>query len=160
MKRITVMIMLAVFAIATSGCVKGVLNPYSEKFKCPDGFDGECTTVSDAYNKSLSEQPKEEAFSPMVKKKSNTKAPTKESNEKYEYQKELYKELTGLIKQPVTPVMMPSKQVRVLIPGYTDEDNNYFAPRYVYFIARTAKWTLPTDGGIVKDKDAFSIDNQ
>jgi conjugal transfer pilus assembly protein TraV len=125
------------------GCANSLLNPYSEEFNCPKGFDGECTSVKDAYRKSFNPS---EAFSPMVKNENaekEEKTGKKENSEEYSYKEELYKELSGLIKNPSTPMLIPSRQMRVLIPGYVDKENLYYGHRYIYFVVRDAKWALP-----------------
>jgi conjugal transfer pilus assembly protein TraV len=126
-----------------SGCANSVLNPYSDEFLCPDGFPGECASVKKAYKESFKSDQSSESFSPMVKNKS-AKPEETPRKEEYSYKEELYKELAGLIRDPVTPVLVPSKQMRVLIPGYTEKDNLYYGHRYIYFIARDPHWTLPT----------------
>jgi conjugal transfer pilus assembly protein TraV len=127
-----------------SGCAGSVLNPYEDDFLCPDGFPGKCASVKKAYKESFkTSDGSSESFSPMVKNKSS-KPKENPQKEQYSYKEELYKELAGLIKEPATPVLAPSKQMRVLIPGYTEKENVYYAHRYIYFIARDPHWTLPT----------------
>ena len=64
--------------------------------------------------------------------------------EEYNYKRALYEELAGLIQDPSTPVLVPSKQIRVLIPGYVADSNLYYGHRYVYFEATAPRWVLPT----------------
>ncbi len=129
--------LLPILILLLLGCANSLLNPYSDDFKCPPGYDGDCTTVTNAYNRSF----KDEAFSPMVKQEKPTQ-PIYRGKERYSYQEELYKELAGLIRDPETPYLVPAKQLRVLIPGYVDKDENYYGHRYIYFIARPQKWAL------------------
>jgi conjugal transfer pilus assembly protein TraV len=127
---------LIVAALLLNACA--IFNPYDDDYLCPDGFPGDCSSVKEAYKKSMGNN--DESFSPMVK----NKAPAENDSlddEQYRYKEELYKELSGLIKKPATPVLIPSKQLRVLIPGYVDSDI-YYGHRFVYFTARKARWAL------------------
>jgi conjugal transfer pilus assembly protein TraV len=121
-----------------------VLNPYDSEFMCPDGFAGECASVKKAYEKSFNSD--DESFSPMVKNKKKPDSEGKKDksyDERYRYEQALYKEMAGLIEQPATPVLIPSKQLRVLIPGYVDEKQGvYYGHRYAFFTARKASWAL------------------
>ena len=53
----------------------------------------------------------------------------------------MYKELTGLIDSPETPVIAPSKVMRVMILPYKN-GNTLYMNRYVYFIADEPAWVL------------------
>jgi conjugal transfer pilus assembly protein TraV len=124
------------------------LHPYHEDFMCPDGDPGTCASVKTAYKESF--RPSSEDFSPMVKDKSNKPASEKDARagegnqEEYNYKRALYEELAGLIQDPSTPILVPSKQIRVLIPGYVADGNLYYGHRYVYFEATSPQWVLPT----------------
>jgi conjugal transfer pilus assembly protein TraV len=135
-KKISLTIVAACVLLWLSACA--IVNPYDDEFLCPDGYPGDCSSVKEAYKKSLSNN--DESFSPMVKNKPPVESNTA-GDEEYRYKEELYKELGGLIKQPATPVLIPSKQLRVLIPGYVDNDI-YYGHRFVYFTAREARWAL------------------
>ena len=140
--RRRLVIFLGILLFGVTGCAGSVLNPYENEFMCPNGFPGECASVKTAYKKSF--VPSEsESFSPMVKTKTAEPGNAAAQKEEYTYKGELYKELAGLIKDPVTPVLVPSKQMRVLIPGYS-EKGLYYSYRYIYFIARQPQWMLPT----------------
>ncbi|MEO8755268.1 MAG: TraV family lipoprotein, partial [Casimicrobiaceae bacterium] len=52
-----------------------------------------------------------------------------------------YRELAGLIENPVTPLVQPPKVLRTLIVSYSAGDALYM-PRYVYYIAEDAKFVL------------------
>jgi conjugal transfer pilus assembly protein TraV len=122
-----------------------ILNPYDEEFLCPDGYPGDCASVKEAYERSLYNS--DESFSPMVKnKKASPDDPAdggeERDREQYRYKAELYKEMAGLISSPATPVLMPSKQRRVLITNYVDENNYYYGHRFVYFTSREATWSM------------------
>lgn len=142
-KRYVLLLMLSTTAL--SGCGTW-FHPYHEDYLCPGGDTGKCAKVKQAYEESFRRQ--SEDFSPLVKTKkeideNDVKSVVKD--EEYNYKNELYKELAGLIRNPETPVLMPARQKRVLIPGYTGKDNSiYYGYRYVYFMDTDPQWTLPT----------------
>lgn len=146
--RDTKMLIVTLFAaFLFTGCGTW-FHPYHEDFMCPDGDPGACASVSTAYKESF--RPASEDFSPMVKDKSKQATEGKAAEagqgdqEEYNYKRALYEELAGLIQDPSTPVLLPSKQIRVLIPGYVADGNLYYGHRYVYFEATSPQWVLPT----------------
>jgi conjugal transfer pilus assembly protein TraV len=117
---------------------------------CKDADPGTCTSVKDAYKGSFNPS---EAFSPMVKNDTKEDSAAKKENaEEYSYKQALYKELSGLIKNPSTPMLIPSRQMRVLVPGYVDKENLYYGHRYIYFVARDAKWALPVTSDMEEEE--------
>lgn len=60
------------------------------------------------------------------------------------YQQALYRELTGLIDQPETPMLTPPKTVRTLILPYSDgaATGTLYMPRYVYSIVEAPKFVM------------------
>jgi conjugal transfer pilus assembly protein TraV len=147
MRNTRLLIAALMAAVALTGCGTW-LHPYHEDFMCPDGDPGKCASVKSAYKESF--RPASEDFSPMVKDKSKRAENggagqgDAEQQAEYTYKKELYEELAGLIQDPTTPILVPSKQIRVLIPGYVDANNLYYGHRYVYFEATSPQWVLPT----------------
>jgi conjugal transfer pilus assembly protein TraV len=65
------------------------------------------------------------------------------------YRDREYRELAGLIEQPVTPVVKPPKVLRTLIVSYTAGESLYM-PRYVYYFADEARFVL---GDYLSPKD-------
>lgn len=149
MRNTKLLIVSLLTAAMLTGCGTW-FHPYHEDFMCPDGDPGSCANVKTAYKESF--RPASEDFSPMVKDKSKrAKADhggagqgDEAKQAEYSYKKELYEELAGLIQNPSTPVLVPSKQIRVLIPGYVADGNLYYGHRYVYFEATRPQWVLPT----------------
>lgn len=151
---------LLALLIASSfyGCAE-VMNPYSEEFGCPDGDYGSCTDVTRAYDKSFQEN--DEDFSPMVKVKTGGRdvspashatpgagegtSVSSDQSEIYDYQKALLTELQGVISDEKTPMLVPARQMRLLVLGYEDDHMSYYSHRYVYFIAEPQRWVLPTN---------------
>ena len=64
------------------------------------------------------------------------------------YQEEVYRKLTGLLREPVTPLVAPPRIMRVLLLPYKGEGGELFMPRYVYFMADDPRWIL---GGYLKE---------
>lgn len=58
------------------------------------------------------------------------------------YRNALMGRLSGMIKQPQTPVVAPPKVMRVLMLPYKTEDNMLNTMRYVYFFADEPKFVL------------------
>lgn len=135
-KKISITIISVLMLLGLNACA--IFNPYDDEYLCPDGYPGDCSSVKEAYKKSLSN---DESFSPMVKNKKSSTNDNPVDEQEYQYKQELYKELSGLIQQPATPLLIPSKKLRVLIPGYVDNDI-YYGHRFVYFTAREARWAL------------------
>lgn len=152
------------FLVLLGGCAE-IMNPYEEEFGCPNGDFGSCDKVKDAYEKSFLEN--DESFSPMVMVKINKNVeisadystPRSGDNEDrrsivfarsdkgeiYDHQKSLLTELQGIISDEETPMLLPSKQMRLLVLGYEDDNNTFYSHRYMYFIAEDQRWILPTN---------------
>ncbi len=45
------------------------------------------------------------------------------------------------MKQPITPVRIPAKTMRVLILGY-DRDDRFYSHRYIFFESDKPRWIL------------------
>ena len=137
-----VSIYLVIFSLLTlSGCAK-LLNPYEESFGCPGGDVGSCDDMETAYNKSLNS----ESFSPMVTEDRREEEPDMRNKSNfpiYSYRKQHIKEVKGLIEDPITPMIMPSKKMRLLVLGYEDVTKDYYGHRYIYFIAEEERWAMP-----------------
>ena len=153
MMRNTKLLIVGLMAAAMlTGCGSW-FHPYHEDFMCPDGDPGKCASVKSAYQESF--RPASEDFSPMVKDKRKSDGNGDDQNAgagqgdqeqqaEYSYKRQLYEELAGLIQNPTTPILVPAKQIRVLIPGYVADGNLYYGHRYVYFEATAPQWVLPT----------------
>ena len=138
MRNITAYLMIIVGLSISSGCA--ILNPYEEEFGCPGGDYGKCEKVKDAYEDSFVEE--QEKFSPMVKISKQQVA--KESDGPvYDYQKQLYAEMKGIIGDAETPMLTPPKQMRLLVLDYVDNDKVLYGYRFIYFVAEQEQWILP-----------------
>ncbi|MBI3754640.1 MAG: TraV family lipoprotein, partial [Deltaproteobacteria bacterium] len=61
----------------------------------------------------------------------------------------LQEKLTDLIKNPVTPVVVPPKALRVLMFPYANKSELYM-PRYIYILVDDPRWVV---GDYLIDKD-------
>ena len=142
-----------------SGCV--LLNPYESNFSCPESYNGKCVSVQTAYSESsggaartkdaVADQLQENcgsasdnpgACAEIVKEAANTTSSSKEDGALTKYRAALFDKFTGLLKEPVTPVVAPPKTMRVLLLPYTGQDNEFYMLRYVYFFVDEPRWLL------------------
>jgi conjugal transfer pilus assembly protein TraV len=152
-----------------SGCQ--VLVPYDNEFACAKSHDyGKCMDVQSAYEDARANAGSAPTATPAAaKSKSGARsAPAKSPPGTAEMRGELvreafapvdgdervrearYRELAGLIENPVTPLIQPARVLRTLIVSYSAGDALYM-PRYVYYIAEDAKFVL---GDYLQDSPA------
>jgi conjugal transfer pilus assembly protein TraV len=141
-------IFVVIMVFSLSSCAS-IFNPYEESFGCPDGFEGSCDDVESAYNKSRGEG---ESFSPMVVEDYRDEEPDLRNKSKhpvYNLHRQKVREVKGLIEDPLTPMLIPSKKMRLLVLGYQDVTDDFYSHRFIYFIAEKERWALPfnTMGG-------------
>lgn len=136
------LVILFVLAILLTGCAS-VLNPYESDFQCPDTDRGKCVSVQDAYGESMKKnyrkENKDEVKSEKPKEGDALESQDKKNND---YREALYKELVGLLKEPLTPMVAPPKVMRVLLLPYKGDSNELYMIRYVYFFVDGPKWIL------------------
>lgn len=125
-----------------SGCQ--TLNPYDTAGDCPDPYNGDCVSMKAAYRRSKADpeniDPRHD--SPLIKDRAEkNRAPAPLEGRKAVYKQELYQEIAGLVKQPITPVRIPAKQMRVLILGY-DRKDCFYSHRYIFFESDKPRWIL------------------
>lgn len=142
-----------------SGCA--LLNPYESNFSCPESYNGKCVSVQTAYSESSggvaktkdagSDQlhencvPESDNFGACTesrKESVGTTPASKENGALTKYRAALFDKFTGLLKEPVTPVVAPPKTMRVLLLPYTGQDNEFYMLRYVYFFVDEPRWLL------------------
>ena len=132
------------FAILLGGC--SILNPYKSEFTCPQKENGKCVAVEKAYDESLAGKTGKGERSEPLKKDGLEKGADKRGA--LLYQEEVYRKLTGLLREPVTPLVAPPRIMRVLLLPYKGEGGELFMPRYVYFMADDPRWIM---GGYLKE---------
>lgn len=141
----------AIGLLLLSGCA--LLNPYESNFSCPETANGKCVSVQTAYKEAATPaERKTQAPHPDVKEdecsddngspscSERKKSPARSSEERY--RSALYDKYSGLLKEPVTPIVAPPKTMRVLILPYTGQDNELNMLRYVYFFVDESRWLL------------------
>ncbi|MRR34709.1 hypothetical protein EG829_08425 [bacterium] len=140
---------MPVLGFLLCGC-STVLNPYQSSFNCPETENGKCVSVQTAYRESLN---------PLVKNEGEGCADCgKEklvervaSPEEQGYRAALLSRLTGLLREPETPMVAPPQVMRVLLLPYKGDGGELFMPRYAYFFVDRPSWIL--DGYLVEKGD-------
>jgi len=135
--------LLLVVFVCTAGC-GAIFNPYNSKFNCPETDKGKCVSVNTAYEESV----RDPAGAGSDEEEKGKKGKSEEEERAGEqspgklYEEALFKELTGLIDDPRTPMVAPPRVVRVLLLPYRGENNELFMLRYVYFFVDEHRWIL------------------
>lgn len=144
---------------ALGGCATlgSVMSPYSEKYSCKNSDHGQCVHPEKAYEDAVAGRPSRSdpavtndkkllrgqaaapAMSGMTAK--GAAAPV---GAYLGYKDCVYRELQGLIDQPVTPMLKPPRTVRTLILPYADRQrpDRLYMPRYVFSIVETPAWVV------------------
>lgn len=159
------MLILIAAALPLSGCatVGSIMSPYSEKFSCKNSDHGQCIHPEKAYEDAVAGRtPRSDPAVTRDKKllRENDAAPMdgaqsgagttagsrgKPTPGAYAgYRDSVYRELQGLIDQPVTPMLKPAQAVRTLILPYADRQrpDRLYMPRYVYSILERPSWVV------------------
>jgi len=141
-----------------SGCA--MLNPYESSFSCPETSKGKCVSVQNAYSESATSSGKIAEASAEAKNEdrgiesatgggcsdgetvASLHSPSRENGYYNRYRTALFDKFSGLLKDPVTPVVVPPKTMRVLLLPYTGQDNEFYMLRYVYFFVDEPRWLL------------------
>ena len=142
-----------------SGCA--LLNPYESSFSCPESYNGKCVSVQTAYSESSGvsvkakdaaadqshencgpESENHGACAESRMESAGANPSSKENGALTKYRAALFDKFTGLLKEPVSPVVAPPKTMRVLLLPYTGQDNEFYMLRYVYFFVDEPRWLL------------------
>lgn len=141
---------LAITALPGCAAVGSMMSPYPERFSCKNDDHGQCIHPERAYEDALagaaSKSDPAVSTRPAAKATSTT-ATRSRSNPPaaYEgYRDSVYRELKGLIDEPVTPMLKPARTVRTLILPYADRTRpeRLYMPRYVYSILDRPSWVV------------------
>lgn len=159
------MLLLIAAVLPLSGCATlgSVMSPYSEKFSCKNSDHGQCIHPEKAYEDAAAgRSPRSDPAVTRDKKllrgveaaegdgavtgAGTTAQPRgKPGQNAYAgYRDSVYRELQGLIDQPVTPMLKPAQAVRTLILPYADRQrpDRLYMPRYVYSILDRPSWVV------------------
>ena len=133
-------------ALVLSGCF---LNPYRSKSNCPQTDQGECISVQTAYDKSMESEGKRPRGKTLQEEAGGKRKPrgaaSATSSEKT-YRDALYARLTGLIREPVAPVIAPPRALRVLILPYNAEGGRLYGHRFITFFVDEPRFILDETG--------------
>jgi len=149
--------------LALSGCTTlgSMMSPYSEKYSCKNSDHGQCIHPDKAYADAVAGRPSRSDPAVTNDKKllrgggdgaNADGAPARAGGKVMPggngafgtYRDSVYRELQGLIDQPVTPMLKPSQAVRTLILPYADRQrpDRLYMPRYVYSILDKPQWVV------------------
>ena len=145
--RKSLMLATAALALGALSSCGTILNPYKNSFKCDPSDTGRCASVQEAYAESIGERPPpatpEEEEGGTWWGGSPAPVPNRPDTAAGAYQAQLFKKMTGMLKEPATPGVVPPPVVRVLFLSYpTGEDESLFMFRYAYFFADKPRWVL------------------
>ncbi|CAM8670886.1 MULTISPECIES: TraV family lipoprotein [Sphingobium] len=139
-------------ALTLSGCATlgSVMSPYSEKFSCKNDDHGQCIHPDKAYADAVAgvaskSDPAVTRDKAMLRGDKGTRGAGKASSGSFAgYRDSVYRELQGLIDQPVTPMLKPPRSVRTLILPYADRQrpDRLYMPRYVYSVVERPQWVV------------------
>lgn len=129
------------------GC-SAILNPYRSSFNCPETDKGKCVSVQSAYRESINPLVKPEPGEKCTDCGKGQPVELNASREESEYRGALLKRLTGLLREPETPMVAPPRVMRVLLLPYRGDGGELFMPRYAYFFVDKPSWIL--DGYLVE----------
>jgi conjugal transfer pilus assembly protein TraV len=142
------------YALTLSGCatVGSMMSPYSEKFSCKNSDHGQCIHPDKAYTDAVAGVPSRSdpavtRDKGLLRDQRRVRAPDRNgvSATPYQgYRDSIYREMQGLIDDPVTPMLRPGRTVRTLILPYADRDrpDRLYMPRYVYSILERPQWVV------------------
>ncbi|WP_454798439.1 TraV family lipoprotein [Novosphingobium lindaniclasticum] len=139
-------------AATLPGCAAmgSMMSPYPEKFSCKNDDHGQCIHPQQAYEDAVAGAASKSH--PAVSNNPTAKAPATTTTRSrgnqpaaYEgYRDSVYRELKGLIDEPITPMLKPARTVRTLILPYADRTrpDRLYMPRYVYSILDRPSWVV------------------
>lgn len=131
------------------GCagLGSVMSPYPEHFSCKNDDHGQCVHPDRAYadavagvaSRSDPEVTRKGAHGRRAGMATGTDA-----NAYGPYRESVYRELQGLIEEPVTPMLRQPRTVRTLILPYatSDRPDRLYMSRYVYSVMDRPIWTI------------------
>lgn len=149
--------------MALTGCTTlgSMMSPYSEKYSCKNSDHGQCIHPDKAYADAVAGRPSRSDPAVTNDRKllrgggdaANMDGGAARAGGKTmpggngafgTYRDSVYRELQGLIDQPVTPMLKPSQAVRTLILPYADRQrpDRLYMPRYVYLILDKPQWVV------------------
>jgi conjugal transfer pilus assembly protein TraV len=153
----------ALMTLASCAGLGSILSPYSETFSCKNADHGQCLHPDKAYADAVAGRasradpqvtrdptlPGGDAAavsptSPSVSSTRRRRGIAAATGAYAGYRDSLYRELQGLLDQPVTPMLKPPRTVRTLILPYagSKRPDRLYMPRYVYSIIEAPAWVV------------------
>ncbi|WP_103730496.1 TraV family lipoprotein [Novosphingobium sp. HII-3] len=139
-------------AFMLSGCATmgSIMSPYSEKFSCKNDDHGQCIHPEKAYADAVAgvaskSDPAVTRDRKLLRDGKAARGSTGTTSGAFAgYRDSVYRELQGLIEQPVTPMLKPPRSVRTLILPYADRQrpDRLYMPRYVYSLVERPQWVV------------------
>ena len=138
------------------GCATlgSVMSPYSEKFSCKNDDHGQCIHPDKAYADAVAgaaskSDPAVTRDKAMLRGRDGGAPPSGKRQSPSGgaftgYRESVYRELQGLIDQPVTPMLKPPRTIRTLILPYADQNrpDRLYMQRYVFSILERPQWVV------------------
>lgn len=115
-----------------TGCA--LFNPYQGDFECPRSEKGKCQSIKASYDESL------DSLKDPANSRGRDAAGAGDAEDTYK--QEVFKKLSGLLKQPETPMVAPPKVIRVLMLPYKGDARELYMQRYVYIILQDADFVI------------------
>lgn len=143
-------------AAALGGCATlgSIMSPYSEKFSCKNSDHGQCIHPDKAYADAVAgaaskSDPAVTRDKAMLRGRDGGAPPSGKRQSPSGgaftgYRESVYRELQGLIDQPVTPMLKPPRTIRTLILPYADQNrpDRLYMQRYVFSILERPQWVV------------------
>ncbi|MCP5400518.1 MAG: TraV family lipoprotein [Sphingomonas sp.] len=155
-------ILPAAALLSSCAMLGSVMSPYSETFSCKNSDHGQCVHPEQAYEdavagrashsdleitndaKLLKAQRDDRRAAGSAAPGAGSRRRAADPNAFRGYRDSVYRELQGLIEDPVTPMLKSPRTVRTLILPYADRQrpDRLYMPRYVYSILDTPSWVV------------------
>jgi len=143
-------------AAGLGGCATlgSIMSPYSEKFSCKNSDHGQCIHPDKAYADAVAgaaskSDPAVTHDKAMLRDRAGKdsvpgKGAAYPGGAFAGYRESVYRELQGLIDQPVTPMLKPPRTIRTLILPYADQQrpDRLYMQRYVFSILERPQWVV------------------
>ncbi|WP_157220924.1 TraV family lipoprotein [Flavisphingomonas formosensis] len=160
--RYTRLALLPALALLSSCATVGsLMSPYSERFSCKNSDHGQCIHPDKAYQDAVAgrasrSEPAVTNDRKLLKANGHDDASAAGTHSGAGrrgaavpggfagYRDSVYRELRGLIDDPVTPMLKSPRTVRTLILPYADRQrpDRLYMPRYVYSILEAPSWVV------------------
>lgn len=135
-----------VAALLLSGCA-AIFNPYNETFDCHSAPGGKCAPTPEIYAEDIAASKKVGHKIPVaatgtVQDGQEAADPSSATAAESAYREAQFDKMTKLLKQPVTPVVVPPAVMRILYFPFEGEDGELNMPSYTYIMLDKPKWVM------------------